>query len=169
MTKIIDSNCEKLISYTTRPMRMGEECGVDYHYVTIEYFNQMLENKELLEHTEYRGWHYGLKGDIDPNKNYIGVVNPHGFHQIRDNIKFNKTDKIIPIFINTNERGRMIRMLMRGDDIDEIIRRIFNDRVDFDGFENEAAYIINNEYEEDLMIDVCHQVNDIIYWHMNNG
>src|SRR5690554_1490220 len=44
---------------TTRPMRPGEQEGVDYFYRSKEAFEQMIENNQLLEHAEYVGNYYG--------------------------------------------------------------------------------------------------------------
>ncbi|HOO51096.1 MAG TPA: guanylate kinase, partial [Alphaproteobacteria bacterium] len=38
------------VSVTTRPPRPGEVDGKDYHFVTKEKFDQMVENHQLLEH-----------------------------------------------------------------------------------------------------------------------
>ena len=40
------------ISYTTRPMRAGEQDGVDYHFVSHETFGQMVSNGEFAEWAE---------------------------------------------------------------------------------------------------------------------
>ncbi|MGE5182361.1 MAG: guanylate kinase [Acidobacteriota bacterium] len=38
------------VSYTTRPMRPGETDGKDYHFVTPEVFEQMVQRSEFAEH-----------------------------------------------------------------------------------------------------------------------
>ena len=38
------------VSHTTRPMRPGEEDGVNYHFVSKEQFTAMLSKAEFLEH-----------------------------------------------------------------------------------------------------------------------
>ena len=40
-----------IITYTTRPMRDGEEDGVDYHFISNDTFNAMKRRKEFLETT----------------------------------------------------------------------------------------------------------------------
>jgi guanylate kinase len=47
------------ISHTTRQPRQGETDGVQYHFVTREKFEEMIEKGELLEHTEVHGNYYG--------------------------------------------------------------------------------------------------------------
>lgn len=47
------------VSYTTRPQRVGEVEGRDYHFVTPEVFEQMVERGEFAEHAWVFGNHYG--------------------------------------------------------------------------------------------------------------
>ena len=54
MTNVIVS-----VSHTTRPVRFGEENGVDYHFVTSEVFAQQVEDNVFLEHANVFGHSYG--------------------------------------------------------------------------------------------------------------
>lgn len=47
------------VSYTTRPMRPGEVEGRDYHFVTPERFQQMVEAGEFAEHAYVHSNRYG--------------------------------------------------------------------------------------------------------------
>lgn len=47
------------VSYTTRPMRPGEVDGTDYHFVSTQVFDGMVERGELAEHFFVHGNHYG--------------------------------------------------------------------------------------------------------------
>lgn len=47
------------VSYTTRPQRLGEVDGVDYHYVSRQKFVELLAKGELVEHVTYLGDQYG--------------------------------------------------------------------------------------------------------------
>ncbi|MDK9716971.1 MAG: guanylate kinase [Trichlorobacter sp.] len=47
------------ISYTTRQPRPGEQDGVDYHFVSIEYFKQMIAEEGFAEWAEVHGNFYG--------------------------------------------------------------------------------------------------------------
>src|SRR5258706_16453307 len=47
------------VSATTRPMRPGEGDGVDYHFVTVEQFRDMVANHEFLEWAHVFGHRYG--------------------------------------------------------------------------------------------------------------
>jgi guanylate kinase len=53
-------------SYTSRPIRNGEQEGVDYNYVSVERFLQMREAGDFLEWAEVFGNYYGTSfGDTE--------------------------------------------------------------------------------------------------------
>lgn len=47
------------VSYTTRPMRAGEQDGIDYHFVSREQFDQMVDEGAFAEWAEVHGNRYG--------------------------------------------------------------------------------------------------------------
>jgi guanylate kinase len=49
-----------ITTVTTRPKRAHEKDGVDYHFISDERFQKMLEGKEFLEHAEVYGNWYGV-------------------------------------------------------------------------------------------------------------
>jgi guanylate kinase len=54
-----DSNIAMSISVTTRKPRPGEVNGKDYHFITQQQFDGMVENRELLEWATVFGNSYG--------------------------------------------------------------------------------------------------------------
>ena len=55
------------VSATTRPRRGQEVHGVDYYYKTVDEFQQMIANDELVEYQEvYEGRYYGTpKSEVE--------------------------------------------------------------------------------------------------------
>ncbi len=51
---------ERIITATTRPRRRMEREDVDYHFVSVEKFEEMLEHGELLESAKVYGNWYGV-------------------------------------------------------------------------------------------------------------
>ena len=47
------------VSATTRAPRPGEVDGVNYHFLTRQRFEELLQQDEMLEYTEYSGNYYG--------------------------------------------------------------------------------------------------------------
>jgi guanylate kinase len=61
-----DPYLEMSVSYTTRPMRPGETDGVDYHFVDLEKFREMVANHEFLEWAHVFDQRYGTpKATVD--------------------------------------------------------------------------------------------------------
>ena len=57
---------EYSISCTTRAPRGNEEDGVDYHFLTVERFRELLAENAFLEYDEVHGNYYGtLRGPIE--------------------------------------------------------------------------------------------------------
>ena len=56
------------VSHTTRPMRSGEKNGREYHFVTVEQFQGMVQRDEFLEHNEVHDHIYGTsKAEVLPH------------------------------------------------------------------------------------------------------
>ncbi|WP_213982582.1 guanylate kinase [Sphingomonas sp. dw_22] len=61
-----DDHLEMSVSYTTRPIRPGEVDGVDYHFVDLEKFREMVTNHEFLEWAHVFDHRYGTpKAPVD--------------------------------------------------------------------------------------------------------
>ncbi|GIU82000.1 MAG: guanylate kinase [Acidobacteria bacterium] len=56
------------VSFTTRPMRQGEEHGKDYFFVSHEEFKRLIEEGEFLEYAEVHGNFYGTSRKIVEDK-----------------------------------------------------------------------------------------------------
>jgi guanylate kinase len=131
---------KRIISYTTRPKRDNEQYDIDYHYISKEEFLEKKSQGFFAEHTIYRGWFYGISQQecID---DAVAVIEPIGFRRLQKNKDLNITS----FFIKTSDRTRMIRMLQRGDDIMEAIRRLFSDQGSFACIDEEVNFTIINE------------------------
>lgn len=130
----------KVVSYTTRQPRPNEVDGIDYHFISVDEFFNLKEQGFFAETAVYNNWHYGTaKEDCTDDK--IAVLTPHGLRQIE------KVDGIVTIsfYINVPRRDRLIKILQRGDDIEEAYRRSLSDVGQFDGIADEVDYVINNE------------------------
>lgn len=49
-----------VVTMTTRPRRPGEVDGVDYHFISLEEYQRLLEQGEFLEHANVYGHYYGV-------------------------------------------------------------------------------------------------------------
>ena len=146
----------KIVSYTTRQPREGEVDGVDYHFIDTERFDELKEQGFFAETAVYRGWSYGVaKEDCTDDK--VAVLTPHGLRQV------SKIDgiNITSIHINVPRRDRLIKILQRGDSVEESYRRNLSDVGQFDGIDDEVDFVINNEgYKKSVreMTEAVHQI-----------
>lgn len=137
---------KKIVSYTTRPPRNGEIDDVDYHFVDVEKFSELKSKDFFAETATYRDWYYGVaKEDCTDDK--VAVLTPHGLRQVSKIKDIN----IISFYINVPRRDRLIKILQRGDNIEESYRRNVSDVGMFDGIEDEVDFVINNNgYEKSI-------------------
>ncbi len=112
------------ISYTTRPARGAEKNGVDYHFVDVRTFEQMIARNEFVEWAEVHGNFYGSsKKVIDQSwvRGGIGIfdIDVQGGTSIK-----RKYPDAITIFILPPSMEELDRRLRgRGTDSDDVIRR----------------------------------------------
>lgn len=144
---------ERVVTYTTRPKREGERDGIDYHFITPEKYKEYVAEDKFLEHAYYRGWGYGtLKFNFLSSDNKVLVLTPAGARALKRLIDshYNRTRNLwvkknfMIIYLNVDRYSRLIKLLERGDDIDEAYRRNLSDVGQFDCFEEEADYVIDN-------------------------
>lgn len=136
----------KIISYTTRSPRPNEVNGVDYHFISVEEFTNLKENGFFAETAIYNNWHYGTAKE-DCTNDKVAVLTPHGLRQISKINGINVTS----FYINIPRRDRLIKILQRGDDIEEAYRRSLSDVGQFDGIEDEVSHVVYNaEYHKSI-------------------
>lgn len=96
-------NVDFIVSYTTRPIRKGEENGKDYHFINREKFEEKIKNNELLEYVEVNGNYYGTPL-FNNDKLYIHIVDPKGV------ISLKKDKRIITrsLFLKDESNGKLL-------------------------------------------------------------
>lgn len=133
-------NFSRLVTYTTRPPRKNEVDGIDYHFISEKDFKEKQKLGFFAEVGKYREWYYGSAVE-DYADDKVAVLTPHGLRQIKKNPDLN----ICSFYIDVPRRDRLIKILQRGDDIEEAKRRDSSDCGQFDGIEDEVDYVIKNE------------------------
>lgn len=146
-------NYHRVITYTTRPKREGEQDGKDYYFVNDNSFLNLASHEFFVETTSFKGWYYGTPKD-SCNEDSVIVVNPHGLRQLKS-----KGIKFTSFYIKVPREDRMIKMLQRGDDIEEAYRRSLSDVGMFTGIEDEVDHVIENIGYRYTVEDVCNIIN----------
>lgn len=149
----------KIVSYTTRQPREGEVDGVDYHFIDKSQFRRLKLQGFFAETAIYNDWYYGIaKKDCTNDK--IAVLTPHGLRQIK---RIQDID-VTSFYINVPRKERLIKILQRGDDIEEAYRRNLSDVGQFDGISDEVDFVIYNDGYEKSIKEMSREVLN----HINN-
>ncbi len=90
LTKMKELGCplEYIVTVTTRPQRDKERNNVDYHFISTEKFQEMIERKEFLEWANVYGNWYGVpkepvKQALDKGQDIIVRVDIQGATTIK--------------------------------------------------------------------------------------
>ena len=112
------------ISYTTRPMRPGEQEGVNYHYVSHEQFEAMVAGDQFLESASVFGNRYGtsrakLEEQLHQGIDVVLEIDWQGARQIRCSFS-----NVISVFILPPSKDVLLtRLCSRRQDTPEVIER----------------------------------------------
>ena len=130
---------KKAVTYTTRPMRDGEVDGVDYHFISQDEFDELKQRGFFVEYAQYREWSYGTAKTDCNGDNIVAVLTPAGMRALK-RLGIDTTT----VYLYVDRRSRMIKILSRGDAIDEAYRRNLSDLGQFDSVADEVDYVIDN-------------------------
>ena len=130
IAKIIDDIGDTYfsISTTTRPIRKGEEDGVDYYFVDKEEFEREVEEDEFLEHALVHGNYYGtslkpVKKALEDGKLVIFDIDVQGNNAIKSRLG----DITTSVFISPPTLSELKKRLeKRSTDSQEVIDRRVN-------------------------------------------
>lgn len=141
-----DDGISTSISTTTRLIRKGEVNGVDYHFVSIEDFHELIQQGDFLEHAEVFGNFYGtsenrLNEALNLGNDLVLEIDWQGAQQIREQLP-----DAISIFILPPSRDELARRLTgRGQDNPEIIEKRMSSAIEEISHYNEYDFLIIND------------------------
>ena len=148
-----------VIPYTTRPIREGEQDGVEYFFCSeakvaeLEAAGKVVERRDY--HTIHGIWTYFTVDDsqIDlKNNNYLLIGTLESYQKIRD---YYGKEYLIPIYIEVEDGERLQRALNRERDqafpkYEEMCRRFLADTKDFSEEKLAEAEITRRFINQDL-------------------
>ena len=101
---------QRIVPYTTRPIRDGEQEGVEYHFVGEDRLREMQEAGRVIEVRAYNTkcgvWTYFTAddGQIDlEKKDYLVIGTLESFQALK---KYFGEEKIVPIYIEVDDGER---------------------------------------------------------------
>ena len=132
---------DRIITYTTRPKREGERNGYDYNFISVQKFKSLEAEGFFAEtasyHTKEGEWFYGTaKKDLD-NPNGLIVLTPSGAKAVRT---LGVPCKIF--YLSIPYAHAKCRLGVRGDNTEEIERRLLADEKDFADIYEIVDYVI---------------------------
>ncbi len=169
---IEDGFLEKIIIYTTRPIRSGEEDGKDYHFADERTYRDILASGRIIEERLYDTaegpWRYFTvdDGSFDSQKNYLGIGTLESYLKLR---KYYGSERVKPIYIEVEDGERLSRALKRERSQDkpkyrEMCRRFLADSEDFSE-QNLKDAGITERFENENFSDCLRKIKD----HIANG
>lgn len=146
-----DSICVS-ISHTTRPMRSGEEDGVNYHFVSQDAFIGMLDDNAFLEHAQVFKHYYGtshawVEETLQRGIDVILEIDWQGATQIRRLV-----DDCVGIFVLPPSREALEQRLTgRGQDNQAVIaHRLAEAQAEMSHYVEADYLIINDDFDTAL-------------------
>jgi guanylate kinase len=113
------------ISFTTRPMREGEQDGVHYHFVDEATFKRRLARGEMAEHAVVHGNYYGtakasIEASLEADQDVLFDVDWQGAVQLQ---KVYPDDAEMVFILPPSLEVLSRRLKGRGTDLEVVIRR----------------------------------------------
>ncbi len=134
------------VSHTTRPMRPGEQDGINYHFIDRSDFRTMIDRGDFLEHAEVFGNHYGtsrrwVEERLGQGWDVILEIDWQGAAQVKQLLPGAIGIFILPPSRNTLQE----RLNRRGQDRPEIIAGRMAQAVSEMSHYGQADYLVIND------------------------
>jgi guanylate kinase len=152
--KLFEMGLVPCVKTTTRPARIGEEAGKDYHFISEKEFSTLEENRELVckqifyvtpQGREPEVWYYGItKSEFQ--KSNLFIMTPGELNQISE-------ESLFIVYLDIDRETREKRLTNREDKNDSIKRRLDSDEKDFLEFDRYDLKITDPEFEASLVYD----------------
>lgn len=122
-----------LVSHTTRPMRDCEVDGKEYHFVSNEEFEKMINEGKFVEYQKFGGFYYGTSTK-EWDLSEVAIMAPQGIQNLRD---LGIRENCFVIYIDIPYHTRRDRLKLRCKTVKEyenIEKRLLIDEEEFKGF-----------------------------------
>lgn len=148
-----DSQLTMSVSVTTRTPRPGEVDGKDYHFISTEEFDRMVEDQELLEYAKVFRNNYGtplrpVEEALANSQDIIFDIDWQGTQQLKQKL----VNDLVTVFILPPTRGALeTRLRARQQDPDDVIRERMKRASNEISHYSEYDYvIINHDLERSI-------------------
>ncbi len=150
-----------IVPYTTRPIRVGEQQGVEYFFIDEEEYQQLSLAGKIIEERKYQTFHGMWRyftvddGQIDFQQeeyDYLVIGTLESYKKLRE---YYGKNRLLPILIELDDGVRLNRALNRErkqkkPKYEEMCRRFLADSEDFAEEKIKNAGIVKRFCNEDL-------------------
>jgi guanylate kinase len=150
-----------VVTATTRSRRSGERDGVDYHFVTVGEFAEMIEKNELIEHAVVYGDYKGIpkkhvREALASGRDVVMRIDVQGAATIRRLVP-----NAVTIFLTAESEEKLVRRLQerKTEEADQLKMRIVTARGELQRIVEFDYVVINHE---DALHKTVDQVLSII-------
>jgi guanylate kinase len=163
----VNNNISKIVSTTSRPIRINEKESIDYYYISKAKALEMLKLNEFIECRKYdvidlegsNTWYYGIsKEEVLNNKSDIAItiVDEQGRQSLKQYCKDNDIE-FISYYISCSYKTLLQRSISREGNIPnikvlEMCRRLQSDyEVVEIAKQDKDIILLNNETQQDFI------------------
>ncbi len=143
---------ERVVTYTSKPARVGERDGYDFHFVSPQNFEQRIKDGFFLEYSTAYEAYYGtprsILHDMQQGKSYLLIIDRVGAQQILEQVK-----EVVSIWIYTKNSGVLKKRLEKRarEDSDQIKRRLDRAHIEMAQEQESRLYhyhILNDDFDK---------------------
>ena len=171
-----DLGLQRIVLYTTRPIREGEQEGREYYFTDEQKLHEIQKAGRLIELRSYNTvhgvWHYFTAddGQIDlKNHDYLGIGTLESYQKMKE---YFGQDTMVPLYIEGEDGERLSRALTRekmqkSPRYAELCRRFLADCEDFSEEKLLEAGItqrFSNVNLEECMAEIEKKITSMVYY-----
>lgn len=109
----LDPTFHRIITYTSRPPRPGEQDGVDYFFLSEEQFQQKIRDQLFFEWVEYAGHFKGTsRSSLEQalnGQNLLWIIDPSRAVTIKDDLPLNLLRVTTVVLITASQQSQLKR------------------------------------------------------------
>ena len=152
-------NAKKVISYATRPRRIGE--SETHIFISPEEVAQY--KSDIIAYTKIGEYEYfTTKDQLTDERNLFYIIDPMGELYLRS--KFTERD-IMSIYLTVDFDSQIARLKLRGDSDSAIVKRISAEEKQFSHYEDNKMYdatFENNDFLKTIS-DITLFIDGVLY------
>ena len=148
------------VSHTTRPPRPDEVNGINYYFISINEFEEMIKNNAFVEHATVFDNHYGsstklIREKLDEGIDVILEIDWQGARQVKENMP----NAVSIVILTPSNEALLGRLKQRAQDDEITINKRMSDAQNQMQHFNEFDYlVINDDFNSalnDLNLIIC--------------